>query len=147
MDDNLMTNALVIFDLDADSQTQVMEIMAEAMEQEGRLLNRRGYVEDVKLREGQASTAVGMGIATPHAKSVHVRIPSLGFVRLKKPIPWDDTEQVDLIFQIAVPSPGQGELHLKIISALFRKMVYPEFLEKLRTAETANEIMALVGDI
>lgn len=65
----------------------------------------------------------------PHAKSVHVKTPSLGFARLAKPIQWDDNEKVDLVFQIAVPSPGQGDLHLKIISSLFRKMVYPEFLK------------------
>lgn len=147
MKENLMAESFVLFDLEAENQQQVMKALAEAMDQEGRLLDKEGYVEDVKSREAQASTAVGMNIATPHAKSVHVKTPSLGFARLMKPIQWDDNEMVDLVFQIAVPSPGQGYLHLKIISSLFRKMVYPDFLEKLRGAESPEEVMGLIGQV
>ena len=27
---------------------------------------------------------------------------------------WDDSEEVDMVFQIGVPSPGQGDRHLEI---------------------------------
>lgn len=145
MNESLMAAPFVVFDLKAKQQEQVMHALAEKMHQEGRLLDLDGYIEDVKAREAQSSTAVGMGIATPHAKSVHVKTPSLAFARLDHPIDWDGKEQVDLVFQIAVPSPGQGDLHLKIISSLFRKMVYPEFLDQLRSAKTPEEVMALVG--
>lgn len=147
MNEPLMTAPFIVFDLNAENQEQVMRTLAAKMHQEERLLDEQGYVEDVKIRESQASTAVGMGIATPHAKSVHVKTPSLAFARLHQPISWDGKEEVDLVFQIAVPSPGQGDLHLKIISSLFRKMVYPEFLEQLRSAENPEEVMALVGEI
>ena len=147
MNESLMAAPFVVFDLEAENQEQIMNLLAEKMQQEGRLFDLPGYVEDVKAREAQASTAVGMGVATPHAKSVHVKTPSLAFARLRHPIDWDGKEQVDLVFQIAVPSPGQGDLHLKIISSLFRKMVYPEFLEKLKSAEKPEEVMALTGEM
>lgn len=147
MNESLMAVPFVMFDLEAECKEQVMGALAEKMNQEGRLFDLNGYVEDVKAREAQASTAVGMDTATPHAKSVHVKTPSLAFARLKHPIDWDGKEQVELVFQIAVPSPGQGDLHLKIISSLFRKMVYPEFLEQLKKAQTPEEVMALVGEM
>ncbi len=147
MNELLMAAPFILFDLEAEHQEEVMNALAEKMYQEGRLLDLDGYVEDVKAREAQASTAVGMGVATPHAKSVHVKTPSLAFARLHHPIDWDGKEQVDLVFQIAVPSPGQGDLHLKIISSLFRKMVYPEFLEKLKKVEKPEEVMELVREI
>lgn len=147
MNESLMAASFVVFDLEAENWEQVMNALAAKMHQEKRLFDLTGYVEDVKAREAQASTAVGMGVATPHAKSVHVKTPSLAFARLHRPIDWDGKEQVDLVFQIAVPSPGQGDLHLKIISSLFRKMVYPEFLEKLKAAKKPEEVLALVGEM
>ncbi|MDO4268790.1 MAG: PTS sugar transporter subunit IIA [Eubacteriales bacterium] len=147
MEKPLMAASFAVFDLEAENREEVMRVLAARMNQDERLKDLEGYVEDVKAREAQSSTAVGMGVATPHAKSVHVRTPSLAFARLCRPIDWDGNEQVELVFQIAVPSPGQGDLHLKIISALFRKLVYPEFLGKLKRADRPETVLELIGEM
>lgn len=143
----LMSAELVMFDVEADTALDVMRIATEAMDKDGRILNKEGYVADVMARESRSSTAVGFSLATPHAKSTFVKEESLTFIRLKNKIKWDDSEMVDIIFQIGVPSPAQGDRHLEILAALFRKITHADFREKLINAKTSEEIINLVGEV
>lgn len=148
MSETLMTPDLILFDIEANNQETAIRQIAGALDQCGRLLDLEGYLNDVGIREKSSSTAVGIGgIATPHAKSACVKSASLAFARLSQPIQWDEEEQVKLIFLIAVPLKEQGDRHLQIISSLFRKMVYEEFLEQLDSSDCKEKIMALVDGV
>ena len=135
-----MSKEIVMFDVDAKDRDEVINLIADAMDKEG-------YVADVMKREAGSSTAVGFSVATPHSKSVHVKEPSLAFVRLSHPMKWDDSEEVELVFQIGVPSPGQGDRHLEILAGLFRKVMHDDFREKLFSAKTADEVIELIGAV
>ena len=141
----LMSGEIVMFDVEAESADEIIRLIADSMEKDGRLIDKDGYIADVKAREASSSTAVGFSVATPHSKSVHVKEPSLAFVRLAKPIKWDDAEEVDMVFQIGVPSPGQGDRHLEILAGLFRKIMHDDFREQLGNAKTAEEVIKLIG--
>lgn len=143
----LMDKNLVLFDVEASSKEEIIGLITDAMDKGGRLLDKEGYRADVLKREASSTTAVGFSVATPHAKSVHVKEPSLAFLRLKAPIQWDDDEEVQMVFQIGVPSPGQGDRHLEILAQLFRHLVHEEFQEKLRTVSSPEELIALVGAV
>ena len=119
----LMSKEIVMFDAEAGSAEEVIRMIADAMDADGRLIDKEGYIADVMAREASSSTAVGFSVATPHSKSVHVKEPSLAFVRLAKPMKWDDSEEVDIVFQIGVPSPGQGDRHLEILAGLFKTSI------------------------
>lgn len=140
----LMNEKLVLFDLEAESKEEVVAEIAGRMEVQGRLKDKKGYVIDVLKREEGAPTSIGFLIATPHAKSVHVKESSLAFARLKKPIEWEG-EDVQLVFQIAVPDPGQGEKHLEILAKLSRKIIHEDFRESLMKAANEKEILSLVS--
>jgi fructose-specific phosphotransferase system IIA component len=141
----LMSDAIVMFDVEGNSAEEVIRMIADAMDKDDRLLDKEGYIADVMKREVSSSTAVGFSVATPHSKSVHVKEPSLAFVRLKNKMKWDDSEEVDMIFQIGVPSPGQGDRHLEILAGLFRKVMHDDFRESLAKAESADEVIKLIG--
>ena len=141
----LMSDAIVMFDVEAESAEEVINMIADAMDKDDRLIDKEGYVADVMAREASSSTAVGFSVATPHSKSVHVKEPSLAFVRLAKPMKWDDTEEVDMVFQIGVPSPGQGDRHLEILAGLFRKVMHDDCREQLASVKTADEVIQLIG--
>lgn len=143
----LMDKNLVLFDVEASSKEEIIGLITDAMDKGGRLLDKEGYRADVLKREASSTTAVGFSVATPHAKSVHVKEPSLAFLRLKAPIQWDEDEEVQMVFQIGVPSPGQGDRHLEILAQLFRHLVHEEFQEKLRTVSSPEELIALVGAV
>ncbi|WP_333649344.1 PTS sugar transporter subunit IIA [Lacrimispora sp.] len=148
MEKELMSPALIMFDMAAKTKEEVISQMSCLLEADERLLDRNGYEQDVLIREGQASTSVGFLTATPHAKSAHVKCPSLAFARLCQPIKWDGTEEeVSLVFQVAVPLEGQGDRHLEILAGLFRKLIYDEFREELLNADTKEEISVLIGEL
>lgn len=142
-----MSKEIIMFDVEAKERDGVIDMIAEAMDKDDRLLEKEGYIADVLKREAGSSTAVGFSVATPHAKSVHVKEPSLAFVRLKNPIVWDNSEEVELIFQIGVPSPGQGDRHLEILAGLFRKIMHDDFREELFKAKTPEEVIELIGAV
>ena len=143
----LMDKNLVLFDVEASTKEKVIGLITDAMDKGGRLINKEGYLADVLKREASSTTAVGFLVATPHAKSVHVKEFSLAFLRLKAPIQWDGDEEVQMVFQIGVPSPGQGDRHLEILALLFRQLVHEEFQAKLRTVSSPEELIALVGAV
>lgn len=146
MDKKLLSEGIVVFDLEVKSKREAICKIADMLERDGRLYCKEKYIEDVWEREVSSSTAVGFLVATPHAKSCHVKYPSLAFAKLKNPIQWDDNEKVQIIFQIGVPSPGQGDYHLEIISKIFRNLVHDEFIETLLNAKNKEDIIQLLKD-
>ncbi len=103
----LMTPGLVLFDLKAANKEDVVRALAESMNANERLTDLEAYVADVFTRETMGTTALGFRVATPHAKSEAVRTASLAFAHLAEPVNWDG-EEVDLVFQIAVPLAEAG---------------------------------------
>ena len=62
--------------------------LAELMDASGNLKNKEQYIKDVLIREESGSTGLGMGLATPHAKSIGVKTPGLAAMtvhELRKP--------------------------------------------------------------
>ncbi len=150
MERELMSQSIIMFDMVAQTKEEVISQMTSLMDADQRLLDRSGYEQDVLTREGQASTAVGFLTATPHAKSDHVKCPSLAFARLKEPICWEGEEgeeTVSMVFQVGVPAENQGDRHLEILAGLFRKLIYDEFREELLNADSKEKILELVGKL
>ena len=54
--------------------------MVNLHEKAGNLSDKAGYTQAIKAREEQGSTAVGEGIAIPHAKCSAVKRPGLAAI-------------------------------------------------------------------
>lgn len=143
MEKELINLNLVQFDVEANSADEVIEYVADLLEEDGRLLDKEQYIADVKKREASDSTVIGFGAATPHAKSMGVQDASLTFIRLKNPIQWAG-EEVSMVFQIAASAEGQVERHLEILAQLFRKLIYDDFRDQLIEAEDKQVIVDLL---
>ena len=96
-------------------------------------------------RERLGTTGVGLGIAIPHAK-----LPQLShlyglFARLDTPIDFDsvDEQPVDLMFVLLAPESA-GADHLKALARISRLLRNQGICEKLRGAENAEAILALL---
>ena len=142
----LIDESIVIFDLEAESKVEVISKLAKKMHEQERITNLDGYIKAVLEREDSFSTAVGFGVATPHAKTDCAKCASVAFARLKHPIKWDD-EDVSIIFQLAVPQKDAGERHLIILASLARKLMHEEFREQIMSATNPKEILELIGEI
>ena len=144
--EQVITTDLICLDVEAESKEDVIHLLAEKLDKAGRLNDKDEYIAEVFKREETYATGVGFSVATPHAKTDAVKTASVAFARLKKAIHWDDEDDVTLIFQLAVPCTGAGDLHLQILAALSRKLIYDEFRDQIAAAASAEEILALIGD-
>ena len=144
--EQVITADLVCLNAEASSKEDVIRLLAEKLDHAGRLYDREEYIAEVFKREETYATGVGFSVATPHAKTDAVKTASVAFARLKKPIHWDDGDDVTMIFQLAVPCTGAGDRHLQILAALSRKLIHDEFRDAIAAAKEPEEILALIGD-
>lgn len=148
--ESIFTEELVVLDLEADTKEEVIRALAEKMDEAGRLNSLEGYIEGVLAREKEYATAIGFNVATPHALVEAVKTASVCFATLSKPIKWsdnEDDEEVDLIFQIAIPSVAEGNTHLRILATLSRKLMREQFRDSLRAAKTTQDVLTLIGEL
>ena len=98
-------------------------------------------------RERLGTTGVGHGIAIPHGKLAELdRLYAL-FARLENPIDFDaiDEQPVDLICVLLAPETA-GADHLKALARVSRMLRDNGTCEKLRGAESAEAIHALISE-
>ena len=110
----------------------------------GNLADRQEYKHAILLREEQGTTAIGEGIAVPHAKSDSVKTPGLAAITVNGGVDYEapDGKPSDILFMIAAPI--DGDLHLEILSRLMVMLMEPEFCNALRNAKTAGEFLQII---
>lgn len=110
----------------------------------GNLADVEKYKEAILAREAQGSTAIGEGIAVPHAKSDSVKVPALSAMTVKGGVDYQapDGKPSDILFMIAAPL--DGDLHLEILSRLMVMLMEPEFCNDLRNAKTVDEFLSII---
>jgi fructose PTS system EIIBC or EIIC component len=141
----LITPDLVALDADLGAdKSAVVRRLAELVATAGRATSADGLHTDAMAREAQAPTGLPGGLAIPHCRSAAVTEASLGFARLNPKVDFGAPDgPADLVFLIAAPAEGDAD-HLTLLTALARALVRPDFVASLRSATSAEEIVALV---
>ncbi|SMO68537.1 PTS sugar transporter subunit IIA [Melghirimyces algeriensis] len=129
-------------DRSAQSREEVLQQLAERLEADGVLTDKNAYLEAVRAREEQGSTAIGFDVSIPHGKSEGVAHSAVAFARLPQPIDWSGSgDMTRLVFLIAVPKEQEGTEHLQILAALSRKLMHAGFREELKGAATPEDVL------
>lgn len=145
---SIIGTELVSLDVDLGSdKSSVIAALAERLAANGRASDADALTAAVLEREAKSATGLPGGIAIPHARSEAVTTPSLGFARLSPKADFGAPDgPADLVFLIAAPE-GAGGDHMKLLTALARALVRPDFVASLRAAASADEVIALVEDV
>jgi PTS system nitrogen regulatory IIA component len=144
--EDLITPESVIARLRATSKKQALQELAKrAAEMTG--LHERAIFEVLLERERLGTTGVGDGIAIPHGKLPELKRLYGLFARLDTPVDFDavDDQPVDLIFLLLAPETA-GADHLKALARISRLLRDRSICEKLRGADQADAIYALLTD-
>ena len=100
-------------------------------------------------REQMQNTAVGSGVAMPHATISRVATgdSSIAIVTSEQEFDYGtpDGSKVDICFFTMGP-PADRQIHLKILTYLGRMALDAGFLKRLRAATTAEEILEVARD-
>jgi nitrogen PTS system EIIA component len=131
-------------DLDVSTKTQLLdEIAALLAARQG--LPKSVVFESLKAREQLGSTAVGHGVAIPHARMSQCAGVAVAFVRTKVPIPFDapDGRPVSVFVGLIVPNQA-NERHLRLLATAAGMLDDRNFRNLLRTVAsptTARELL------
>ncbi len=118
-------------------------------------LKQHNYIDDEEIlkeavlkRESESTTAIGMNVAIPHAKSNVVKQPVVAVLNNKSGVEWEslDDTQPKIIFLIAVPNDS-SDTHLKLLQRLSRTLMDDETRETLINAESTEEIYRILKEI
>lgn len=127
------------------SKEAAIDKMVSLMDAGGRLKDTAGYKEGILAREALGSTAIGEGIAIPHAKVDAVKNPGLAAIVVPEGVDYDafDGSLANLLFMIAAPGDG-ADVHLEALSRLSTLLMNPGFKENLMAAATKEEFLKVI---
>ena len=140
----LITPERIVLDLRARSKRQLLQELAELAARDAAI--EPGRVLDALLeREKLGTTAIGEGIAIPHAKIEGLERVLGGFVRLAEPLDFEalDEQPVDLVFFLLAPAAASTE-HLKALARLARLLRDPRLRSQLRSESDIGHVYRLL---
>lgn len=134
----------VVVDLEAASKKRLFELVGQLFQSSCGLLAGEVF-ESLFSREKLGSTALGYGVAIPHARIKGLKDAACACIRLKTPIDFDapDNLPVDLVFILLAPATA-SDLHLQILGELAQMLGDPGFRARLRQSPDAESFQALV---
>ncbi len=129
----------------APSQADAIDQLVALHVAAGNVSDAEGYKAGVLAREAEFSTAVGDGIAIPHAKVAAVAKAGLAAMTVPGGVDWNapDDAPCDLIFAIAAPE-GENNVHLEMLAKLSALLMHEDFANELRAAKTPEAFLAAI---
>ncbi|MEM7159677.1 MAG: amino acid permease [Myxococcota bacterium] len=93
-------------------------------------------------RESLQSTAMGHGMAIPHATVPGLERTFMGVMTLTSPIQYGESEDgmVDVCFCLLGP-PSDRASHLRLLAAIAGAVMESDLLERIRSAETPEQLL------
>ena len=128
------------------TKQEAIEELIDLQVKGGKIADREAYKEGILAREAMSTTAVGEGIAIPHAKSDAVKAPSLAAMTVPNGVDYEamDDEPSNLLFMIA--APNGGDVHLEVLSRLMTMLMDEDLKNKLLSAKDKNEFLKIIDD-
>ncbi|WP_207536681.1 PTS sugar transporter subunit IIA [Sabulicella rubraurantiaca] len=134
----------VILDFPTDGKRDLLQTLAATVAPEAGLPETE-ILEALTSREKLGSTALGRGVALPHARLTGMDRPVMRFLRLRRPIGYEarDEEPVDLVILVLWPE-AEADGFLPTLSEVCRSLRDPQVLRRLRSAATPEEVTTLL---
>ena len=143
---DLLKSTAIELNANVSSKSEAIDKLVALHKAAGNLTDSEKFKEDILKREEHSTTAIGEGIAVPHAKSSAVKTPSLSFITVPAGVDYSapDGKKTDLLFMIAATE--DGDVHLEILSRLMVMLMDADFANAIRNAKSAEEVLKLIDD-
>ena len=144
---DLLTPDRVLCEASVTSKKRALELLSSLLADIDPELSENDIFNGLIARERLGSTGLGHGVAIPHGRFQYISGAFGAVVKLTQAVEFDavDGLPVDLIFTLMVPEESTDE-HLQLLSSLAEMFRSETFREKLRQAETAEEIIQLFNN-
>ena len=141
---NFLTGDSIIMDCDSKSQKNTLEVISNKMA-ELTSTNKDEIFQKLYEREKLGTTAFGNGIAIPHARIEGIQNAKIILLKLTEAIDFNsiDGNKVDIVISLFVPNDN-NEMHVELLSSIASLLDNQVFREKIRTANTASDVMMII---
>ena len=111
-------------------------------------LDERTLLENLTKREKLGSTAVGNGIAIPHANISGISEPRVLVATLSEGLDFNaaDDQPIDIVFLLLAPD-SEGSEHLQALALVSRLLRNNELTNKLRGCKSPESAMMVITQI
>ena len=142
---NFLTEESIIMDCDSKSQKNTLEIISNKMA-ELTSTNKDEIFQKLYEREKLGTTAFGNGIAIPHARIEGIQNAKIIILKLTEAIDFNsiDGNKVDIIMSLFVPNDN-NKMHVELLSNIASLLDNQVLREKIRTANTASDVMMIIN--
>ncbi|MDD6708726.1 MAG: fructose-specific PTS transporter subunit EIIC [Ruminococcus sp.] len=129
-----------------NSKSEAIDKLVDLHNKAGNLVDAKVYKEGILSREAGGTTAIGDGIAIPHAKSEAVKEPALAVVTVPDGVDYEamDGKPSNLIFMIA--APNDGDVHLEVLARLMTMLMDADFKNKLLNAPNKDAFLKAIDE-
>ena len=141
----MLSDDAFLVNFDGTSKKQVLEELSKLAEIKLGI-NSRTLLENLTKREKLGSTAVGNGIAIPHANEATIDRPFVFVSTLVNGLDFNSTDDlpVDIVFLLIAPDK-KGSEHLQALALISRLLRNKELTTKLRGCKTAESALAVIS--
>ena len=143
-----LSKKAIITDIKSAKKEDVLKELVEALIASGDIEKRcrNKLFESLLAREALGSTAIGQGIAIPHAKSDCVEKLVAAFGLSKKGVDFDslDGEPAYIFFLLVAPQDSAGP-HLKALARISRLLKDKYFRDTLRACEDDKAVIKIIA--
>lgn len=144
---DLLSKESIMLNGTPKTKSEAIDMLVDLQVKGGKIADKAEYKKGILAREQMSSTAVGEGIAIPHAKSTAVKSPSLAAMTVPSGVDYEalDEEPSNLLFMIA--APNDGDVHLEVLSRLMTILMDEDFRAKLIAAKNKDEFLKIIDDM
>ena len=143
-----LSKKAIITDIKPTKKEEVIKELVDALINAGEIekRNRNKLFDALMVRESLGSTAIGQGVAIPHAKLDCVEKLVAAFGISKKGVDFDslDGEPAYIFFLLLAPQDSAGP-HLKALARISRLLKDKYFRDSLRASEDDKSIIKIIS--
>ena len=145
---DLLSKESIQLNASPKTKNEAIDLLVDLQVKGGKIIDCEEYKKGILAREEQGSTAVGEGIAIPHAKNKGVKAPSLAAITVPQGVDYQalDDEPSNLLFMIAAPVDG-GDVHLEVLARLMTILMDEDFRADLLKAKDKDEFLKIIDDM
>ena len=142
----LTSSALIDLDLKANSKEELLVELTHIAKQAGVTVESDLLLEKLKESENKLSTAIGQGMAIPHASYPSQKLfqkPNIIIARSEKGIDFDapDGEKVHLFFMTCAPSEF---VHIRLLAKISKMLHIPNVIERFINVQSKDEVIKIL---
>jgi len=144
---SLIQEKYIELDLKGDDKETLLGELVSVISKSGKVKSKKACLDALMEREGMGSTAIGNGVAIPHAKIDGLKGPILVFGRSAHGVDFNslDGETTHIFFMFLAPKEDVG-VHLKTLAKISHLIKDKFTVGLFKKAKDKKEILKVMVD-